>query len=93
MHLFIIPPPFPMPLTPLPCKKAPDPSPQKRSRIKYPAPQPVEKPAPAIKPEQVFCLETKAERGMHVGTEKTARGAAKIRRVITVEKPEDKKKT
>ena len=23
--------------------------------------QPVEKPAPAIKPEQVFCLETKAE--------------------------------
>ena len=26
-----------------------------------PASQPVEKPAPAIKPEQVFCLETKAE--------------------------------
>ena len=27
----------------------------------FPAAQPVEKPAPAIKPEQVFCLETKAE--------------------------------
>ena len=42
---------------------------------------------------KIWRISAKAERGMHVGTEKTARGAAKIRRVITVEKPEDKKKT
>ena len=29
--------------------------------LELPGLQPVEKPAPAIKPEQVFCLETKAE--------------------------------
>ncbi|KQH42850.1 hypothetical protein UC96_08605, partial [Campylobacter coli] len=32
-----------------------------KKHSKDPCCQPVEKPAPAIKPEQVFCLETKAE--------------------------------